>query len=153
MRCCIVSVLNIGLFQFSSQISVTLVSVLSTPPLVNPICQQLSRTIVRECFYLLVIIKNTITHARVILKQAAAVINTGPVQTCETNTERSAATYISKECRNLVSTLPKLFQSKRRIHAADQSGSLQEALIRLVRAHETEVQALPIIMENQNVTY
>ena len=35
--------LNIGLFQFSSQISVTLVSVLFTPPLVNPIYQQLSR--------------------------------------------------------------------------------------------------------------
>ena len=37
------SVLNIGLFQFSSQISVTLVSVLFTPPLANPIYQQLSR--------------------------------------------------------------------------------------------------------------
>ena len=34
---------NIGLFQFSSKISVTLVSVLFTPPLVNPIYQQLSR--------------------------------------------------------------------------------------------------------------
>ena len=37
MRCYIVSVLNIGLFQFSSKISVTLVSMLFTPPLVNPI--------------------------------------------------------------------------------------------------------------------
>ena len=36
MYCYNVSVLNIGLFQFSSQISVTLVSVLFTPPLVNP---------------------------------------------------------------------------------------------------------------------
>ena len=43
MYCYNVSVLNIGLFQFSSQISVTLVSVLFTPPLVNPIYQQLSR--------------------------------------------------------------------------------------------------------------
>ena len=33
---------NIGLFQFSSQISVTLVSVLFTPALVNPIYQLLS---------------------------------------------------------------------------------------------------------------
>ena len=48
MYCYNVSVLNIGLFQFSSQISVTLVSVLFTPPLVNPIF------LVRECFYLLV---------------------------------------------------------------------------------------------------
>ena len=32
--------LNIGLFQFSSQISVTLVSVLFNPPLVNPIYQK-----------------------------------------------------------------------------------------------------------------
>ena len=39
MYCYNVSVLNIGLFQFSSQISVTLVSVLFTPPLVNPIYQ------------------------------------------------------------------------------------------------------------------
>ena len=38
-----VSVLNIGLFQFSSKISVTLVSVLFTPPMVNPIHKQLSR--------------------------------------------------------------------------------------------------------------
>ena len=52
MHCYNVSVLNIGLFQFSSQISVTLVSMLFTPPLVNPIYQQLS--LVRECFYLLV---------------------------------------------------------------------------------------------------
>ena len=37
MHCYNVSVLNIGLFQFSS------VSVLFTPPLVNPIYQQLSR--------------------------------------------------------------------------------------------------------------
>ena len=44
--------LNIGLFQFSSQISVTLVSVLFTPPLVNPIYQQLSRY---RMFYLLVL--------------------------------------------------------------------------------------------------
>ena len=43
MHCYIVSVLNIGLFQFSSKISVALVSVLFTPPLVNPISQQLSR--------------------------------------------------------------------------------------------------------------
>ena len=35
--------LNIGLFEFSSQISVTLVSMLFTPRLVNPIYQQLSR--------------------------------------------------------------------------------------------------------------
>ena len=42
MYCYIVSVLNIGLFQISSQIFVTLVSVLFTPPLVNPIYQQLS---------------------------------------------------------------------------------------------------------------
>ena len=46
-----VSVLNIGLFQFSSQISVTLVSVLFTPLLVNPISNNF---LVRECFYLLV---------------------------------------------------------------------------------------------------
>ena len=37
MYCYNISVLYIGLFQFSSQISVTLVSVLFTPPLVNPI--------------------------------------------------------------------------------------------------------------------
>ena len=37
MHCYNVSVLDIGLFQFSSQFSVTLVSVLCTPPLVNPI--------------------------------------------------------------------------------------------------------------------
>ena len=43
LYCYNVSVLNIGLFQFSSQVSVTLVSVLFTPPLVNPIYQQLSR--------------------------------------------------------------------------------------------------------------
>ena len=43
MYCYNVSVLNIGLFQFSSQISVTLVSVHFTTPLVNPIYQQLSR--------------------------------------------------------------------------------------------------------------
>ena len=36
MYCYNVSVLNIGLFQFPSQISVTRVSVLFTPPLVNP---------------------------------------------------------------------------------------------------------------------
>ena len=42
MRCYIVSVLNIGLFQFSSKISVPFVSVLFTPPLANPIYQQLS---------------------------------------------------------------------------------------------------------------
>ena len=43
MHCYNVSGLNIGLFQFSSQISVTSVSVLFTPALVNPIYQQLSR--------------------------------------------------------------------------------------------------------------
>ena len=48
MYCYNVSVLNIGLFQFSSQISVTLVSMLFTPPLVNPIYH------IRECLYLLV---------------------------------------------------------------------------------------------------
>ena len=51
MHCYNVSVLNIGLFQFSSQISVTLVSMLFTPPLVNPIYHNF---LVRECFYLLV---------------------------------------------------------------------------------------------------
>ena len=40
---CLSNGLNIGLFQFSSKISVTLVSVLFTPPLVNPIYQKLSR--------------------------------------------------------------------------------------------------------------
>ena len=45
---------NISLFQFSSQISVTLVSMLFTPPLVNPITNNF---LVRECFYLLVVIK------------------------------------------------------------------------------------------------
>ena len=43
MYCYNVSVLDIGLFQFSSQIFVTLISMLFTPPLVNPIYQQLSR--------------------------------------------------------------------------------------------------------------
>ena len=52
MYCYNVSVLNIGLFQFSSQNSVTLVSVLFTPPLVNPIYT--NNFLVRECFYLLV---------------------------------------------------------------------------------------------------
>ena len=42
MRCYFVSVLNIGQFQISSKISATLVSVLFTPPSVNPIYQQLS---------------------------------------------------------------------------------------------------------------
>ena len=37
MRCYFVSVLNIGIFLFSSKISVTLVFVLFAPPLVNPI--------------------------------------------------------------------------------------------------------------------
>ena len=50
MYCYNFSVLNIGLFQFSSQISVTLVSVLFTPPLVNPIYQQLSRMFLFTCF-------------------------------------------------------------------------------------------------------
>ena len=43
MHCYNVSVLNIGLFQFSSQISVTLVSILYT-----------NNFLVRECFYVLV---------------------------------------------------------------------------------------------------
>ena len=43
MCCYIVSVRNIGLFQFSRKTSVTLVSMLFTPPLDNPINQQLSR--------------------------------------------------------------------------------------------------------------
>ena len=43
MHCYNVSVLNIGLFQFSNQISVSLVSMLFTPALVNPIYQLLSR--------------------------------------------------------------------------------------------------------------
>ena len=42
MHCYNGSVLNIGLFQFSSQISVTLVSMLFTLALVNPIYQQRS---------------------------------------------------------------------------------------------------------------
>ena len=42
-HCNTVSELNIDLFQFSSKISVTLVFMLFTPPLVNPIYQQLSR--------------------------------------------------------------------------------------------------------------
>ena len=43
MHCFNVNVLNIGLFQFPSQISVTLVSMHFTPPLVNPIYKHLSR--------------------------------------------------------------------------------------------------------------
>ena len=39
---CLSNGLNIGVFQFSSQISVTLISMFFTPPLVNPIYQQLS---------------------------------------------------------------------------------------------------------------
>ena len=58
MYCYNVSVLNIGLFQFSSQISVTLVSVLFIPPLVNPITNNF---LVSESFYLLVYIINELS--------------------------------------------------------------------------------------------
>ena len=57
MHCYIVSVLNIGLFQFSSKISVTLVSVLFTPPLVNP-----TLSLENVFIYLLILRVNKMYH-------------------------------------------------------------------------------------------